>query len=145
MLLGAMRKIDTGIDETLQTSSELSSSEFAVLVALSEAPERELRLRAMGLQLGWDRSRVSHLITRMEKRGLVNKHRCGSDGRGTIVSLSRSGMRRLKAAAPLHVESVRSLVFDHLDDQDHEPLRRFLEGVMTSQVGEPDEEKLCGK
>lgn len=102
------------IEDTLQAPHSLTSAEFAVLVALSEAPDTMLRLRELCAALRWDRSRTSHQVTRMEKRGLVTKSPCEGDGRGVLVRITEEGMSRLTLAAPDHVESVRAVIFDQI-------------------------------
>lgn len=129
--LAAMRKVDRGMDETLLLGSEISASEFAVLVTLSEAEDRCLRLRELCAQLDWDRSRTSHQVTRMERRGIVEKSKAKGDGRGIVVRLTDAGFERLKNAAPNHVESVRRLVFDHLDPADLPVLKKFFDGILA--------------
>ena len=130
LLLAAFRKIDRGTDETLQAGADISSSEFAVLVSLSEADEKAMRLRDLCADLDWDRSRASHQITRMEKRGLVEKKRCARDGRGVLIALTDAGREKQVQAAPAHVESVRRLVFDHLPAEDIPVLKEFFSGVV---------------
>ena len=130
LMLAASRKVDRVIDETLQAGSNLSSSEFAVLVALSEAPEQRLRLHELCTQLEWDRSRASHQVTRMEKRGLLTKEPDEEDARGINVCVTHVGLEHLRRAAPEHVESVRRMVFDHLQPEDVPALRRFFAGVL---------------
>ena len=143
LILAGMRKIDRVMDETLLATSDLSSSEFAVLVPLSEAENQSLRLRDLCASLDWDRSRTSHQITRMERRGLVTKRRSEGDARGVVVSLTDDGMRRLEAAAPEHVESVRRLVFDHMTPEQHSHLRDYLTNLLavSNVPGHPD---FCG-
>ncbi|NLA55556.1 MAG: winged helix-turn-helix transcriptional regulator [Corynebacterium humireducens] len=143
LILAGMRKIDRVMDETLLATSDLSSSEFAVLVSLSEADNQSLRLRDLCASLDWDRSRTSHQITRMERRGLVTKRKSEGDARGVVVSLTDEGMRRLEAAAPEHVESVRRVVFDHMTPEQHSHLKDFMQGVIavTNVPGHPD---FCG-
>lgn len=140
LILAGMRKIDRVIDETLLAGSDLSSSEFSVLVSLSEAADQCLRLRDLCAGLNWDRSRTSHQITRMERRGLVTKRKSEGDARGVVVSLTDEGMRRLQSAAPDHVESVRRVVFDHLEPEQYAHLKAFMEGVMAvdNVPGHPD-------
>ncbi|MCG7278145.1 MarR family winged helix-turn-helix transcriptional regulator [Corynebacterium imitans] len=140
LMLAASRKISRVIDDTLQAESDLSSSEFAVLVSLSEAENHSLRLRDLCAVLDWDRSRTSHQVTRMEKRGLVTKAKSPGDARGVLVCLTDEGMRRLEAAAPEHVESVRRLVFDHMDPETAAPLRAFFTSVLgvTNVPGHAD-------
>lgn len=146
LMLAAERKINRVIDDTLQAGSELSVPEFAVLVSLSEADGEQLRLRDLCVQLDWDRSRASHQITRMDKRGLVEKRRSVGDGRGVIVCLTEDGRRRLEAAAPEHVESVRRVAFDHMTPEQAKVLRGYFEQVLAvSNVPGCDEfrGKLC--
>ncbi|ERS46585.1 MarR family winged helix-turn-helix transcriptional regulator [Corynebacterium kefirresidentii] len=133
LLLGAVRKINRGMDETLKAGGEVSASEFAVLVALSEAPEQHLRLHELCTQLEWDRSRASHQVTRMEKRGLLYKEPDAVDARGINVCVTHVGIEHLRRAAPEHVESVRRMVFDHLQPEDVPALRRFFNGVLQAK------------
>ena len=133
LLLGAVRKINRGMDETLKAGGEVSASEFAVLVALSEAPEQRLRLPELCTQLEWDRSRASHQVTRMEKRGLLYKEPDAVDARGINVCVTHVGIEHLRRAAPEHVESVRRMVFDHLQPEDVPALRRFFNGVLQAK------------
>ena len=133
LLLGAVRKINRGMDETLKAGGEVSASEFAVLVALSEAPEQRLRLHELCTQLEWDRSRASHQVTRMEKRGLLYKEPDAVDARGINVCVTHVGIEHLRRAAPEHVESVRRMVFDHLQPEDVPALRRFFNGVLQAK------------
>ncbi|MEZ2122248.1 MULTISPECIES: MarR family winged helix-turn-helix transcriptional regulator [unclassified Corynebacterium] len=131
LLLATVRKASRCIEETLVTDHGLSTSEFAVLVSLSENPDRQMRLRDICLDLDWDRSRASHQITRMERRGLVHKTRCAGDARGVVVGITREGTERLIAAAPKHVESVQRLIFDGLDRADIPLLTRYLQMVLS--------------
>lgn len=130
LLLAARTKLMRTVEDSLLLSSELSSPEYAVLVALSEADDQNMRLRELCSYLGWDRSRTSHQITRMEKRELVTKEKSPGDGRGVLVRLTDNGMERLERAVPDHVETVRRAVFDHLDPDDMPAIRRFFEGIM---------------
>lgn len=143
-MLAASRKIDRCIDETLQLETDLSTSEFSVLVTLSETEDPGLRLRDLCVNLDWDRSRTSHQITRMEKRGLVTKEKCVGDARGVIVVLTTEGQRRLEAAAPEHVESVRRLIFDHLTEEQAVVLGEFMTNVMAVD-NVPGAENFAGK
>ena len=149
-LLASIRKINRGMEETLLACGEISISEYSVLVSLSEAPNKTLRLRELCSELDWDRSRASHQITRMEKRGLVRKERCSGDARGVEVVLTDTGLERLEASVPEHVESVRRMVFDHLDPADAPALMRFCQGVLEESnlpgySGFVPDERLGGK
>lgn len=98
--------------------SGLSSADFEVLVALSEADRGTMRVRDLGVSIGWDRSRIAHQLRRMEQRGLVSRFECATDGRGTMVRLTDDGHAAIVAAVPGHVETVRSLFVDQLEADD---------------------------
>lgn len=132
LILAATRKMDRTLDETLQADHELTSSEYSVLVSLSEAGDREMRLRDLCIALEWDRSRTSHQITRMDRKGLVAKVKCEGDARGVIVELTPEGERRLKQAVPAHVETVRRLVFDPMEPEQADVLRDYLTAALNS-------------
>ncbi|MBI8988347.1 MarR family winged helix-turn-helix transcriptional regulator [Corynebacterium meridianum] len=131
LLLATVRKVSRCIEETLVADHGLSTSEFAVLVSLSENPGHQMRLRDLCVDLDWDRSRASHQITRMQRRGLVTKTRCPGDARGVLVEITPEGTERLVAAVPEHVESVRRLIFDGLDPADIPHLTRLLETMLA--------------
>ena len=133
LILAGFNKISRTIDDRLQEGSEISSPEFSVLVALSEAEDHTLRLRELCDELGWDRSRASHQVTRMNKRGLLTKKKCPGDARGVLVTLTDQGMSHLEDAVPDHVETVRRLVFDHLDEDRADKISEFFNDVLASK------------
>lgn len=95
------------LGKELQQQTGLSQADYAVLVNLSEAPAGRLRPFELGVAAGWEKSRLSHQLTRMERRGLVEKQGCPSDNRGAFVAMTARGRDAIEAAAPLHVEQVR--------------------------------------
>jgi DNA-binding MarR family transcriptional regulator len=111
--------------------SGLSGAEYAVLVPLSAAPDGLLRARELSAELGWDRSRLSHQISRMEKRGLVTREECSADARGSMVRLTDAGRAAIEAAAPHHVEKVRRLFFDLLSDDELDTLNDVFDRVLA--------------
>jgi DNA-binding MarR family transcriptional regulator len=115
---GMRRALDRGLERELADEAGLSSADFEVLVPLSEAPDRRLRARELGRMVSWDRSRLSHHLRRMERRGLVERLDCPGDARGTIIALTGAGWSLIQAAAPAHVAAVRSYVFDVLTPDD---------------------------
>lgn len=133
LILAGFNKISRTIDDRLQAGSGISSPEFSVLVTLSEAEDRTLRLRELCEELGWDRSRASHQVTRMSKRGLLTKRKCPGDARGVLVTLTDQGMAHLEEAVPDHVETVRRLVFDNLDPDRSDRIHEFFTDVLTSE------------
>lgn len=100
----ANQLLELAMERQLQRDASMSQSDYSVLVSLSEGSEQGLRARELGAALGWDRSRVSHQVRRMEGRGLVSKGECPEDGRGTVVTLTEAGAQAIAAVAPKHVE-----------------------------------------
>src|SRR5947199_9866319 len=99
----AMRsRLLSHLGRELQRQSGLSDADYAVLVELSEAPRRRLRLGALGARLDWEKSRLSKQISRMTGRGLVEREECATDGRGAFAVLTKTGLQAVQTAAPLH-------------------------------------------
>ncbi|MEJ6019328.1 MarR family winged helix-turn-helix transcriptional regulator [Corynebacterium sp. H113] len=117
-VLDAHRAVERLIDTQLLVSSDISNADFSVLVVLSESDKQTMRMRELCEDLDWDRSRMSHQITRMERRGLVEKIRCEKDNRGIDVHLTEHGRELIERAAPGHVRAVRKVLFDTLHDID---------------------------
>jgi len=111
-------QLPAALHRQLQSEFDLSLQDFDVLVQLSEAEDERLRASDLAQSLQWERSRLSHHIKRMEKRGLVTRQECAEDGRGAFVVLAGPGREAVERAAPAHVATVRSIVFDALDDAD---------------------------
>jgi len=105
------------LNRQLQADSGLSLPEYEVLVQLSEAPDHRLRPFRLGRALEWEQSRLSHMLTRMQRRGFVRREACPSDARGALVVLTGAGLAAIEAAAPGHVAMVRELVFKPLDGE----------------------------
>jgi DNA-binding MarR family transcriptional regulator len=106
------------LNRQLQRDSGLTLPEYEVLVQLSEAPERRLRPFQICEALNWEQSRLSHQLTRMQRRGLVTRQECEADGRGAFVCLTAAGASSIESAAPGHVAAVRQLIFDRLSDDE---------------------------
>ena len=124
----------------LQADAGLSLPDFDVLVQLTDSPEGRVRVSDLARGLHWERSRVSHHITRMERRGLVRREECRDDGRGAWVVLTEQGRAVIDQAAPAHVATVRRLVFDALTPQEAEVMAEVIEKVLARLEGEPVEE-----
>jgi DNA-binding MarR family transcriptional regulator len=102
------------LNREMQEASGISISDFSVLVPLSEHPDGRVRVLELARTLGWEKSRLSHQLTRMQQRGLIERANCSEDRRGAFVALTAQGRQTVEAAAPRHVESVRRYVFDEL-------------------------------
>lgn len=124
--LRATMEVREGLERDLISESSLSLNEYEVLVVLSEQPDHRIRMASLAEELVNSRSRLSHTVQRMEKRGLVVRQSCSQDGRGVYCRLTDEGFELLKAAAPHHVESVRRHIFDRLTPEDVDDLGRVL-------------------
>jgi DNA-binding MarR family transcriptional regulator len=113
-----VRELQAATERQLERDAGLSGADYALLVPLSESPGDVLRMRDLGFMVGWDRSRLSHQVSRMEKRGLLAREGCAEDARGWMVRLTAAGRAAIEAAAPEHVATVRRYFFDHLSDEE---------------------------
>ena len=95
------------LSRRLAAESGMSEAEYEVLVTLSEAPDHRMRSRDLGRALQWQRSRLSHQLDRMEKRGLLTREPCPTDARGCVAVLTDTGLESIDKAAKLHVADVR--------------------------------------
>jgi|SRR5579864_1367035 len=121
-------------DRELQKGASMPSTHYEVLVRLSEAPGRRLRMSALADRSQASRSRLSHTIARLEAAGWVERETCPSDRRGTFAVLTDAGFAALEAAAPIHVESVRTHLFDQLDGRQLDELRTIGERILEHLV-----------
>ena len=96
----------------LQSESSLSSGDYAVLLALSEADHRSLRSSELAALIGWERSRLSHHLGRMEKRGLIQRARCSDDAHGVNVILTDQGFEAFRSGSIPHLQAIRELFID---------------------------------
>ncbi|MEU4421065.1 MarR family transcriptional regulator [Actinoplanes sp. NPDC024001] len=98
----------------LQRDTGLSPGDYAVLLALSEAPGTRLRSSELATLIGWERSRLSHHLARMERRQLIRREECATDNRGAEVVLSETGAEAFRAATVPHLRAIRELFVDAL-------------------------------
>jgi DNA-binding MarR family transcriptional regulator len=115
------------LERDLSHQHGLSLAEYEVLVRLSEAPQRQMRMSDLAQATLVSRSRLSHQITRMEREGLVRRQECENDRRGWLAVLTEEGMDRLVAAAPDHVDTVRHYVVDQLTDEEFASLAKICD------------------
>jgi DNA-binding MarR family transcriptional regulator len=101
----------------LQSETGLSPADYAVLLALSEAAGRRLRSSDLADAIGWQRSRLSHHLARMEPRGLIGREECATDSRGADIVLTAEGAEAFRAATFPHLLAVRELFVDALTPQ----------------------------
>lgn len=117
------------MNRQLQADSNLSLPDYDVLIALRYAPRGQTQITELAARIGWERSRLSHHLRRLESRGLVELRPAASDRRATEIRLSESGRDQITAASGGHIELVRSLFFDGVPDSLLEPLTVGLESV----------------
>jgi len=128
-LLRMTAQLNARANRLLLQEYGISLADYEVLVALSEAPEGQLRVFEVADALAWEQSRVSHQLARMQRRGLITREGCATDARGAFAVLTTAGRAAIEQAAPAHVEQVRQLVFDELS---HEQVSALTE--ITTRV-----------
>ena len=137
-LAGVMLKLAPTLDTQLQRDSDLTHFDYLCLAMLSEEEGRTMRMSGLAARVNASLSRLSHVISKLEKRGLVERAPCAESRRVTMVSLTQEGWQHLVKAAPGHVETVRSLVFDGLKPEDVAALERIaghiVERIDTSSL-----------
>ena len=119
----------------LTNRCNLSEAEFVVLVAVSEAPDGQIRSRELCRELGWERSRLSHQIARMERRGTIAREPCGEDARGFDVVLTPAGLIAIQTAAPINLEAVRHCFADILTSSQLDALGEITD-VIVNHIAE---------
>jgi DNA-binding MarR family transcriptional regulator len=124
-------RLSAQLNRQLLADSRLSLADYDVLVALTDVPDRRLRVGDLARAVDWEQSRLSHHLARMQRRDLVARDDCVADRRGTYIVLTDAGHRAIEAAAPRHVETVRELVFDGLTDGEVGALRAIAERILA--------------
>jgi DNA-binding MarR family transcriptional regulator len=118
------------LDRELIHATGISHAYYEILVALSETPDRRMRMSELADRCLSSRSRLSHAVARLEERGWVRRQVCEEDGRGQLAVLTDEGFAALEAAAPIHVESVRTHLFDQLTPEQVQNVRDFGETLL---------------
>lgn len=118
------------LDRELTHATGISHAYYEILVQLSEAPDRMLRMSQLAERSLSSRSRLSHAVSRLEERGWVRRQVCPDDGRGQLAVLTDEGFEALEAAAPVHVESVRTHLFDQLSPEQVAAMRDLGETLL---------------
>lgn len=135
--LTADRLLFDRVERQLQNDAGLPHAYYEILVRLSEAPQRTLRMSQLASTSLSSRSRLSHAVARLEESGWVRRRPCPSDRRGQLAELTDEGMARLEATAPGHVEEVRSVLFDALTREQQAALRDISDTITAHLVGRP--------
>lgn len=119
------------VGRDIAQATGLSGSEFGVLTRLAALGKGEMRQRALAGVMAWDKSRLSHQLTRMQERALIERRRIA--GKTTLVVLTKLGREKLDAARPIHAASVRRNLLSRLTQEQIDTLVR-----MSTLLGEED-------
>lgn len=129
-LAAVMLKLPTELERQLQRDADMTHYEYWVLAILSEAPDRMLQLRDLAAQSNASLSRLSHVVSRLEKRGWIERVPCPGDARANMAVLTEAGWQKVVATAPGHVDAVRRFVFDGLSDEDVDDLAQVCDAIL---------------
>lgn len=106
--------VNSLVGAQLQLNAGISTADYAVMLVLSEADDRTLRASKLAGEMAWDRSRLSHQLGRMEKRGLIRRQKCPDDSRGSLVTLTDEGQSLFRSASVEHLRDVREFFIEAL-------------------------------
>ncbi len=135
--LSGSARLAEALTRQLEQDAALSLSEYEILVRLSETPGRTLRMSELASSLVHSRSRLTHTVTRLERRGLVRRENCLVDGRGVNCVMTDAGFALLVEAAPGHVRAVRTHLVDLLGEEQMLALGAAMEQVAQGPVEDP--------
>ena len=136
-LLLCYQLLDDALDRQLQRASGMPHSHYAILAALSEAPDGAMRMNELSSMLRFSPSRMTHAITSLERKGWAARSRCTEDGRGQYAALTSSGRLVLERAAPGHITEVRHRVFERLNPTQQRQLRDICDTIVDGLDREP--------
>ncbi|MFE9123036.1 MarR family winged helix-turn-helix transcriptional regulator [Streptomyces sp. NPDC007172] len=136
--LHATRLLEDHLDRQLQRDAGMPHIYYGLLVQLSQAPRRRMRMTELAKNSKITRSRLSHAVTRLEKNGWIRREDCPSDKRGQLAILTDAGYEVLERTAPGHVAAVRQAMFDRLSpaqvDQLGEIMRVMAQGLQPTDA-----------
>jgi DNA-binding MarR family transcriptional regulator len=135
--LNGSRLLAAQLDRELQQGSGIPHAYYEILVRLSEAPARTLRMSDLASASVSSRSRLSHAVARLEEAGWVRRDSCPTDRRGAFAVLTDEGFAQLAAAAPDHVAGVRGHLFDQLTTEQVDQLQVIFEAVADGLLAGP--------
>ncbi len=134
-LMRLMMLMPRAIDEDLCRRTGLGLTRYVVLMRLSEAPDRTLRMSDLAEAVSISPSRMTRIIQSMLSEGLVTRQMAPSDGRASLATLTEKGLHRLQDAWPAHLAGARRLVMDHLDPRDLADFNRMTERLLRGIEG----------
>lgn len=130
-------QLNLTLDRRLQQSAGLSQADLRVLASLLGAEELRLRTGQLADALAWEKSRVSHQVSRMEARGLVEREACEEDLRGTWVRCTATGQEAVSRTLAAYADWIRELLLDHMSEAEKDMLRSLSQRVLTA-MGAPE-------
>jgi len=130
-------QLSATLQRELQDDAGLSTQDYEVLVHLTDNAEGRMRVTDLARLMQWERSRVSHHVTRMERRHLVQRVECAEDGRGAFVVITQQGRAAIEQAAPGHVNTVRRLVFDVLNPEEVDSFGAIIDKALAQLDNQP--------
>jgi len=133
--LGGTTVLMDRLDRDLRTQHGLSMPEYEILVRLSEAPDRSIRMAELADAVSHSRSRVTHTIARLEREGIVMRGQSSDDGRGVSAVLTDHGFSVLEEAAHTHVRGVNDYLIENADPADLEAMGRIMQKVLEHLHG----------
>ncbi|GAA4284711.1 MarR family transcriptional regulator [Brevibacterium daeguense] len=114
------------LDKELRAAHGIGMPEYELLVRLSEQPDHAMRMAQLADEVGMSRSRLTHIVARMESRGLLSRAAIAEDGRGVVCRMTEGGWQLLQTAAPTHVEGVRDHLIDLLNEDEVETMKNIF-------------------
>lgn len=129
-LAAVLELLPGALDSQLRRDAGLSHFEYYVLAMLSEAPKRTLRMTALAAHTNATLPRLSHVVRRLETRGLIERFPCPEDARATIARLTAQGWQKVRQSAPGHVENARRYVIDALTPEQVEQLGEITRAIL---------------
>ena len=130
-LVALTQLLPAALDNQMRRDSQLTHFDYYVLAMLSEAPDRVLRMTGLAELTSSSLARLSHVVQRLEARGLVERVPCPEDKRATNARLTEDGWAKVQEAAPGHVHTVRSLVIDALTPEQITQLRDISAAILS--------------
>jgi DNA-binding MarR family transcriptional regulator len=131
-MLATHSRVIAALDDELEREHGLALGSYEVLLSLADAPEHSLRMGALADRLLLSRSGLTRLVDRLASRGLVERHSCDSDRRGTYARLTPAGLELFEEARPTHLRGVREHFLAHLAAGDLDRLAEIWDRVSVS-------------